>query len=127
MLVTAFLSMWISNTATTAMMVPIAHAVLEQLHGTKKDIEEGNDNPAFELQESSTQKEETKLGTRDEADPAPTPWFLGKNLTCCPFSMVVILDPLGKEERGKRHSDQLVLNCLGLSCFVLFCFLSVLG
>ncbi|KAM4822908.1 solute carrier family 13 member 2 isoform X1 [Urocitellus parryii] len=61
MLVTAFLSMWISNTATTAMMVPIAHAVLEQLHGTPKDIEEGSDNPTFELQEPNSKKEVTKL------------------------------------------------------------------
>ena len=35
MLPTWFLSMWISNTATTAMMIPIANAVLVQLKETK--------------------------------------------------------------------------------------------
>uniref|UniRef100_A0A8C5XCC3 Solute carrier family 13 member 5 n=1 Tax=Microcebus murinus TaxID=30608 RepID=A0A8C5XCC3_MICMU len=34
MAVTAFLSMWISNTATTAMMVPIVEAILQQMEAT---------------------------------------------------------------------------------------------
>uniref|UniRef100_A0A3B3ZQI1 Solute carrier family 13 member 2 n=1 Tax=Periophthalmus magnuspinnatus TaxID=409849 RepID=A0A3B3ZQI1_9GOBI len=60
MIVSSFLSMWISNTATTAMMLPIAHAVLQQLRATEaraddmEDLGRGDDNAAFELQETHT-------------------------------------------------------------------------
>ena len=39
MCVTAFLSMWISNTATAAMMLPIAQAVLQEIseHSSSQD------------------------------------------------------------------------------------------
>lgn len=56
--------MWISNTATTAMMLPIANAVLQQLKATEAQAEArelqtaGEDNHAFEL-EISQNKEET--------------------------------------------------------------------
>lgn len=41
MSITAFLSMWISNTATTAMMVPIVEAVLQQMEATGATAEAG--------------------------------------------------------------------------------------
>ncbi|KAL7884809.1 hypothetical protein AOLI_G00075790 [Acnodon oligacanthus] len=40
MLTSAFLSMWLSNTATTAMMLPIANAILESLFGDLETLKE---------------------------------------------------------------------------------------
>ncbi|KFV12166.1 Solute carrier family 13 member 2, partial [Tauraco erythrolophus] len=65
MIVTAFLSMWISNTATTAMMIPIAQAVLEQMHDSEMEFStvdqtSENTNKAFELQEEPTKPESSK-------------------------------------------------------------------
>lgn len=36
MVTTSFLSMWLSNTASTAMMLPIANAILKSLFGEKE-------------------------------------------------------------------------------------------
>lgn len=40
MLTTSFLSMWLSNTASTAMMLPIANAILKSLFGEKDTSKE---------------------------------------------------------------------------------------
>ena len=40
MMTTAFLSMWMINTATTAMMIPIVNAVLLQLKDDDDDKDE---------------------------------------------------------------------------------------
>ncbi|KAG7515230.1 solute carrier family 13 member 2-like [Solea senegalensis] len=58
MSVSAFLSMWISNTATTAMMLPIAHAVLQQLKATEAEANE-RESPAAAVDSSKHMHELT--------------------------------------------------------------------
>ncbi|XP_067328725.1 Na(+)/citrate cotransporter-like [Anolis sagrei] len=57
--VTAFLSMWISNTATTAMMVPIVQAVLEQMN------------------EAEAEQDRTETGEEEEEGRRQGPWSRG--------------------------------------------------
>ncbi|XP_078363152.1 Na(+)/citrate cotransporter-like isoform X1 [Oculina patagonica] len=70
MLTTAFLSMWISNTATTAMMVPIVEAVLGEIknESIKNQLEKNNEDnsQADELDEVIPQHGSFQLGDMNE-------------------------------------------------------------
>ncbi|XP_075703077.1 Na(+)/dicarboxylate cotransporter 3 [Rhinoderma darwinii] len=76
MITTAFLSMWLSNTASTAMMLPIANAVLKSLFGEKfckeKNIK-SNDNIPATSQENGLHPVPTELQllTSNEDKEAP--------------------------------------------------------
>lgn len=70
MIVTAFLSMWISNSAATAMMLPITNAILEQLKNIEMQIEEERRNTPVDepeaprIQQESSEKEAARLEDR---------------------------------------------------------------
>ncbi|XP_070204814.1 solute carrier family 13 member 2-like isoform X2 [Littorina saxatilis] len=68
MLATWFLSMWISNTATTAMMIPITEAVLQQLKGTLT-----TDNLSDEAEDVKGSVEKQKIGDSEKANGTSKP------------------------------------------------------
>ncbi len=59
MLVTAFVSMWITNTATTAMMTPIMEAVLKQLDEQYFPKKKTVDNDGVEMKERRVEENDT--------------------------------------------------------------------
>ena len=66
--VTAFLSMWISNTATTAMMLPIAVATVKTIVGDDVDAEESSVSSQPEVDQvkytfNSSGRSKPQLGT----------------------------------------------------------------
>ena len=70
MSVTAFLSMWLSNTATTAMMFPIAQAVLHELREGTRGEKDGvmNNGTAFEMNDKVDNQEKKESTTIEKTD-----------------------------------------------------------
>ncbi|XP_036370494.1 solute carrier family 13 member 5-like isoform X2 [Octopus sinensis] len=81
MFTTWFLSMWISNTATTSMMLPIADAILEQLKNADVNLNDP-DREGEELDKLTVlEKTERSVGTDEKSSALMKESFSSRNFT----------------------------------------------
>uniref|UniRef100_F7AHM9 Solute carrier family 13 member 5 n=1 Tax=Ciona intestinalis TaxID=7719 RepID=F7AHM9_CIOIN len=109
MATTAFLSMWISNVATTAMMIPIAQAVLQEL------IAEQNEGKELESLSDS--------GHSTLEDPDNDPKDLPKNLIVCIYNVHIPLS----EEIGARIDRENRNKGMGKALTICVCYAANIG
>lgn len=88
MTVTAFLSMWLSNTATAAMMVPIAHAVLQEIGDHNKHklepVKTDENNPMDENNPTTFPQPPLLIDERIQTEVHEVPL-----VNCCEYNSVV--------------------------------------
>ena len=72
MITTGFLSMWISNTATAAMILPIAHAVLQEIGSNKKSQHHNDELTHSQTPNSEDYAVDTTPGELESTDSTST-------------------------------------------------------
>ncbi|MEE6507737.1 hypothetical protein FKM82_029758 [Ascaphus truei] len=91
----AFLSMWLSNTSTAAMVMPIVEAVAQQIINAEAEVDAmeissscGINNEALELEESTTEYETNGVPEKQVngySNGSMTTWNIEKDGVCFTF------------------------------------------
>ncbi|KAK4306882.1 hypothetical protein Pmani_021331 [Petrolisthes manimaculis] len=97
MLTTMFLSMWISNTASTAMMVPIVEAILNELYASQSEKKD-DDVIGEDLRVSPTHVSQMELVPTDGGDLQ----YSSSDLKSEKGDMQIAIQPVFEGKRGKE-------------------------